>query len=526
MLCVVLLSMAFVGAAQTTARADTVLPVPTGLITSPAPVGGVPGDTCGAQEPYGYVGKTITGVVFGAATAATADGSFVGVEFSVTPSDGTGPYDVTSGQLPGGSTGRVTLPPSDFADGVTYTWQARESNGSGTVSDWSSPCHFITDLSTPPMPTLTSTDFPAEGSGQLGPVVRTTGTVQVAVSGPGASDTVAIKYGLNDQDLPVGGGPQVPVGPDGTATITIRPTEFGPNTLWVQGVSRAGDYGPEGSYSFFMRGLTTPDARGDLDGDGHADLVAAGQDGDLHVLYGNGDGTLQSAVTYPDSTTAWNDTIVAQNGDLDGDGYQDLLKVNHYGAMSLARNNGLGDFGGQNQESTGYRSDGSEWNAATQIILPGDFDGDGFATDVLSVENGDLLFWPGGYAIVQGTDTVIGTGFAHKTVLAAGDLTGDGVPDLLVRDDNGGTLQLAPGKGDGTLAPECDWTTVAHGLRASDYPLLTIAGDANGDGVPDLYATTAAGGLDFFPGTGAGHFGIPAPVTGTGIDWSTVSSIA
>jgi hypothetical protein len=59
--------------------------------------------------------------VFRAGTAPTSNGSFVGAEFSVTPGDGTGPYDVTSAQLPGGDSDSVTLPSSDFAAGVTYT---------------------------------------------------------------------------------------------------------------------------------------------------------------------------------------------------------------------------------------------------------------------------------------------------------------------------------------------------------------------------------------------------------------------
>lgn len=55
---------------------------------------------------------------------------------------------------------------------------------------------------------------------------------------------------------------------------------------------------------------------------------------------------------------------------------------------------------------------------------------------------------------------------------------------------------------------------------------VTIVGDANGDGFPDLYATTAAGALEFFPGTAGGHFGHGVTVSGTGIDWSQVVSIA
>ncbi len=54
---------------------------------------------------------------------------------------------------------------------------------------------------------------------------------------------------------------------------------------------------------------------------------------------------------------------------------------------------------------------------------------------------------------------------------------------------------------------------------------MTSIGDANGDGVPDLYATTAGGGLVFIPGASGGVFGTPAAVTGTKTNWGNVTSL-
>jgi hypothetical protein len=57
------------------------------------------------------------------------------------------------------------------------------------------------------------------------------------------------------------------------------------------------------------------------------------------------------------------------------------------------------------------------------------------------------------------------------------------------------------------------WSSAPAGRK---YPLVTSIGDTNGDGVPDLYATAAAGGLVFIPGSvvGASASLSPSPVPG------------
>jgi hypothetical protein len=394
--------------------------------------------------------------------------------------------------------------------------------GTGAVSDWSAPCHFVTDHTPPAAPQVSSTDFPALGSGLPAPVARTTGTVHVAVSGAGSSDVVAVRYRLGDV-IPVSGGTSVPVGPDGTASITITPTTWGLNTLYVQTQDRAGNLSGQVTYQFFVASATTVDARGDLNGDGTADLIATGTDGTLRTLLGKGDGTLAPAATYPDSPADFSTGLIAQNGDLDNDGYQDLLRITSTGVMERVSNNGLGDF--RKVGLSFWRSDGSTWSAATQLVLPGPLDGSANG-DILTVENGHLLLWPRTSIGITGTSTDLGGGYEHTTVLAPGDLTHDGIPDLLMRDDVTGRLWVAPGTGTGTLAPTEQWISAGKGFTAADFPLLTVVGDANGDGQADLYGVTSDGVLDFVPGTNSGHFGPAVEVSGTGLDWSAVNGLA
>jgi hypothetical protein len=264
------------------------------------------------------------------------------------------------------------------------------------------------------------------------------------------------------------------------------------------------------------------DKAGDLNGDGKTDLLATGTDDKLYVLYGKGDGTLKKAVTYADSGDGWAQGSMLLDGDVIADGYQDMLRIRGNGYVTAVRNDGLGDFSTSGSTSGPWsRADGTSWTTATQI-LHGTSGSTGAVTrfpDILSVENGRLLHWAGDYDGM--TSTVLATGLDHSTVITPGDMTGDGIPDILIRDDVSGTLTLAAAGADGTLAAPADWMTVGTGFTAARYPRVLSTGDANGDGVADLYAATRKGALKFLAGLPSGGF---APAAGAhgGLDWTTV----
>jgi hypothetical protein len=523
----VLLAMTAAAVAPVAAHAATTLPVPTSLGTSPAPV---PGDACGATQPYGYVGAT--SISF-AATVADPSISSVSVEFSVVADDGSGSYDVTAGGT-GGDPIQLNLPSSDFHDSTSYSWRARATDGAGDFSDWSTGCHFVVDQTPPPNPGITSTDFPASGSGQTAPPIRTTGTFTFHANDAVPGDAVRFEYDLDSElysvnpSVPPGGltagSGWVPVNSDGTGTLTVTPTSWS-NWIDVRTVDRAGNRSQPVRYTFPLTS-TGPDLRGDLNGDTHRDLVATGKDGKLYVLYGTGTGAVKPAVTYPDTSTDWYPGLIAQNGDLvAGDGFQDILRINQAGIMVTMKNNGLGDFG---QEVGGgwYRNDGSNWSHVTQMTLLGSASAQSGAGALLTVENGQLLLWPTTRFGNTGDSTVLDAAFNHQTVIAPGDITGDGVPDLLVRDDRSGSLELAVAKADGTFGAPSTWKTVDHGLNAVHYRLLASVGDVNGDGIPDLYAVRAKGGLVLLPGQHNGSYGAPVGLATSGIDWSQVATLA
>lgn len=514
-----LFGAAFAATPDAARAADGPAPAPSGLSTSPAPASGANSDGCGASEPYGYVGRN-SGITFSATSNGNPSDQY-DTEFLVEPSDGSGPYDYSVGAVFGGATARLLVPSADFADGVTYTWRARDVDEAGTASAWSGDCHFIADLTPPAAPVVTSADFPPTGSTTPAPPVRTTGTFTLEVTGPGSEDAVRFEYAL-DQELAGVGNASVPVAPDGTATVKLTPTQWGPNFLNVQTVDRAGNVSGEVRYTFSMASATAPDKAGDLNGDGKSDLLATGADGKLYVLYGNGDGTLKKAVTYADSGDGWNQGGVLLDGDLDYDGYQDILRISGTGYVTGVHNNGLGDFASSGSTTGPWtRADGTSWTAATQILhgTSGSIGDSTLFQDILTVENGQLLGWPADFGGM--TPTVLATGLDHSTVITPGDVTGDGIPDIFIRDDVSGTLTLAAANADGTFAAPADRTTVGTGFTAARYPRILSAGDANGDGIADLYAATGHGVLKFFAGLPGGGFAPAAGARG-GLDWTTV----
>jgi hypothetical protein len=391
------------------------------------------------------------------------------------------------------------------------------------------------DSTPPPAPSVSSTDFPDQNSNLPVPPMRTPGTVTFKVDDPTVGDAVRFQYDLNsgigvgDSGSPSptmasSGSGWVPVGPDGTATVTIDPTDW-VNYIEVRTEDRAGNVSGTTRY-WFNTTWNGPDVHGDLNGDKHPDLVATGKDGKLYVLYGNGDGTVRAATTYADAGTDWYPSLIAQNGDLaGGDGFQDIARINQYGYMASMKNDGLGDF---NQSSSGwYRNDGSDWSAATQIALLAPDAGQESGGALLSVEKGQLLSWQRSMFGITGDSTVLDSGFGDKaTLITPGDMNGDGHDDFLIRDNTSGVLRLAASNADGSFGAPRTWKVIGERFFASTYRLITSVGDANGDGHPDLYAVTSSGQLVFFPGNANGGFDAPRPVATSGIDWSQATQLA
>ena len=219
------------------------------------------------------------------------------------------------------------------------------------------------------------------------------------------------------------------------------------------------------------------------------DLIQDGQnyESSAGVLLGNGDGTFQPVVNYYSGGVGCQSATVA---DVNGDGIPDIVVANEWqcescsdGAAGVLLGNGDGTF--QPAVSYDSGSPNSDWVAAGDLTGNGIVDlvvasGVGFNAVGVLLGNGNGTFQaPVTYA-VEGLD---------GGRVAIGDVNGDGIPDLAVTDNctklkDGSCVEakviVLLGNGDGTFQPQLAYST--GGIGAFSVAI----GDVNGDGRPDL----------------------------------------
>jgi FG-GAP-like repeat len=227
----------------------------------------------------------------------------------------------------------------------------------------------------------------------------------------------------------------------------------------------------------------------DLNGDGKPDIAVANFSGTVGVLLGNGDGTFQTAVTYSPGGSGPQSVAVA---DLDGDGHLDLVVANQNqgsrGAVSVLLGNGDGTL----QSPVSYSS-GGYWTSSAVIA---DVNHDGFpdviVSNICASINPDGTCNSGGELSVllgKGDGTFrtpvayyTGDGVENSSVAVA-DLNGDGKSDIAVL--NGFSVSVFLGNGNGTFQSPVSYS---NGGR---YSISMAVADVNRDGKPDLLVTDA-----------------------------------
>ncbi len=200
-------------------------------------------------------------------------------------------------------------------------------------------------------------------------------------------------------------------------------------------------------------------ALGDLNGDGHLDLVTVDSGSTVRVLMGLGNGSFANPVAYATTSQSGSSWSLAV-GDMNSDGSADVVVGNSFG-MYVLLNQGDGSLTAPLASAGGG------------IVAIGDLNGDQLP-DVVSASGGSVAValnaGAGAFAspVLYGMD-----GSAYSVAL--GDLNGDGTLDMVSAD--GSNVGVRLGLGDGSFSSRVSFSASAFSVAI---------GDLNGDGKVDV----------------------------------------
>jgi hypothetical protein len=224
--------------------------------------------------------------------------------------------------------------------------------------------------------------------------------------------------------------------------------------------------------------------------DGVLDLVVGSEFGDLLTLQGAGDGTFMPYKL--DNGRA----VSLAVADLGGGGQDDLILGSQAQDRIVVENQAQ-----QVQDVVGDREHGL---LAPRVGTLADLNGDGIP-DLVVANTGanDVLVYLGegnGQFASTPQEFFVGT---HPVGVTIADVNGDGIPDLVVANEGSNDVSILLGQGQGGA-----WTLVpGPRLRAGAAPVATVVEDVSGHGVPDiLVANSGSDNVSLLPGLGNGFF--------------------
>ncbi|MGW2286570.1 trypsin-like serine protease [Streptomyces phaeochromogenes] len=225
----------------------------------------------------------------------------------------------------------------------------------------------------------------------------------------------------------------------------------------------------------------------DLTYDGRADLLARTPSGGLFQQASNGTSLAQRAY----QGNGWQTATWVLQADLDRDFYQDLI-VRDKTDGKLYRSymdHAVGDWT--------WMQISSVWGGYKSYAIPGDMTGDA-RPDLLAVDaDGSVYLYPGrGNGEFYGKVKVVSGSWKNVKIFGHGDLSGDGKPDLLVRSTDG-TLWLYRGTG----KEKTPWSARIKARTGWNFTSYVSNGDVTGDGVADIMTRDSAGTLWLYRGT-------------------------
>ncbi|MGW2592702.1 FG-GAP repeat domain-containing protein [Streptomyces sp. NPDC001515] len=468
------------------------------------------------------------------------DGGTLTPHFSVTTSTGTSipvkqDTKVSSGQSADAHTANPLTSGS-------YKWKVYATDDEGTNSPTTAECAFTVDSTGP----AGAVDLAINNKPMPDPTLkvqaRTTAQLKLHHDATDlAGFCVAVEKVLSVSSTRCNGNQWVPVGSDEhTATTTITPTGYPESIITVVAYDKAGNHSPlddtsvttlgTGPSDFVYAPGTNPgtphyhkhDLEGDLNGDGYADLLATDTDAKLLFYAGDGSGKVASAKNA--GTGGWRDSLVAHGGDYRGsnsktaspDGYEDTIARLSDGKLYLYSGDGMGSplYRYRNELTHPNVDSGTDWTRTLQIVTNGDID-QNIAVDADGTRHaggGDLIT----VECITDLDKNGSCVFASLW-LYSGITTVDGTADQtrpfdFIDEDSDPTTPLNGPRRIGNLT------------RWQNMDILAV-GDQNDDGIQDIIARNSDSyELILYPGQLTSHgYDLGNPTTyGTG-GWSQTS---
>ncbi len=286
--------------------------------------------------------------------------------------------------------------------------------------------------------------------------------------------------------------------------------------------------GPDGTNGQF--GFSVASA-GDVNGDGYADLVVGApevgsSEGRVYVYLGGASGLATTAATILTGTDGSGGEFgysVTGAGDVNGDGYADVA-IGAYGASTYAGKvyvflgsaTGLADTSATTLSGPG----GANGFFGFSVASAGDVNGDGYSdlvvgADGVATETGAAYVYRGSVTGLGTTPTTLVSsgGTFGSSVASAGDVNGDGYADVVVgafqlSNDVGGA-SIYSGSATGIAATPVITLSGMDGMNGDFGISVAGAGDVNGDGYADVIvgsagAMNAVGNAYVFSGSATG----------------------